>query len=108
MSKKKPVPAMVTTLATGWRDVAFLCRKCGKKLDGGFGSDGKQSLRRALRDAMRVGGWRRDLGILEVGCLGVCPKGAVTMGLASAPGEVLIVAAGADIRSLLERRMPPL
>jgi predicted metal-binding protein len=105
MSKKKSIlPKMVVTQPTGWRDVAFLCRKCGKKLDGGFGPDGKQSLRRALRDRMRAEGRRGELGILEIGCLGICPKGAITMGLASAPGEVLIVAAGADIAALLDRR----
>ena len=108
MGKKKSMPpATVAIQPTGWRDVAFLCRKCGKKLDGGFGPDGKQSLRRALRDAIRAVGRRGELGILEVGCLGICPKGAVTMGLASAPGEMLIVAVGADIAALLPRREPP-
>ena len=106
MSKKKK-PAVtagsVTTVQTGWRDTAFLCRKCARKLDGGFGASGSQSLRRALREALRARGLRGQIGLIEVGCFGICPKGGVTMGLASAPGELLVVARGADAGAVLDR-----
>lgn len=105
MSKKiAPPPGTVTALPTGWRDTAFLCRKCSRKLDGGFGPQGSQSLRRALREALRLRGRRGEMGLIEVGCLGICPKGAVTMGLASAPGELLVVARGTDANAMLDRR----
>jgi hypothetical protein len=44
------------------------------------------------------------MGLIEVGCLGICPKGAVTMGLASAPGELLVVARGTDANAVLDQR----
>ena len=35
--------------STEWRDVVLVCRKCSKKLDGGFGPDGDLTLKKALR-----------------------------------------------------------
>ena len=35
-----------------WRDVVLVCRKCSKKLDGGFGADGEKTLAKALRKAL--------------------------------------------------------
>jgi predicted metal-binding protein len=93
----------VIVAPTGWHDTVFICGKCSKKLGGGFGEDGKQSLRGILRDALRRRGRRGDIGLIEVGCLGICPKGAVTAGLASAPGELLIVGRGADAAAVLDR-----
>jgi predicted metal-binding protein len=104
MSKTGKIPrGAVAVIPTGWRNVVFICRKCSKKLDGGFGADGTQSLRGALRDGLRARGRRGEVGLIEVGCLGVCPKGAVTVGLASAPGELLVVGRGADAGAVLDR-----
>ncbi|RYG79430.1 MAG: (2Fe-2S) ferredoxin domain-containing protein, partial [Alphaproteobacteria bacterium] len=36
-------------------------------------------------------------GIVEVRCLGVCPRGAVTVVDASRPGEWMLVPEGADL-----------
>ena len=104
MSKKpKPTPGTITATETGWRDTAFICRKCTRKLDGGFGADGNQSLRQALRESLRRRGHRGSLGLIEVGCLVICPKGAVTMGIASNPGEILIVARRTPADAVLDR-----
>jgi predicted metal-binding protein len=102
MSKKpKAPPGTITATQTGWQDTAFICRKCARTLDGGFGEDGKQTLRQALRDALRRRGQRGRLGLIEVACLGICPKGAVTIGLASAPGHLLVVARHTQAEAIL-------
>ncbi len=89
------------SVATGWTDALLICKKCSKKLDGGFGEDGSETLRRALRGALRTTGQRGQIGLIEVGCLGVCPKRAVTTVRASQPGSLLIVPQGTDVAKLL-------
>ncbi len=89
-----------------WNGVALVCRKCSKKLGGGFGPDGSQKLAKALRSALKSEGRRRALRIVDVGCLGLCPKRAVTVVGPAAPGHVLAVPARADasevLRALIE------
>lgn len=105
MSKREP--GDVAVVPTTWQDILLLCKKCGRKLDGGFGPDGEDPLRRALRDALRERGRRRDVRLLEVGCFGLCPKGAVTVARATRPGELLVVPAGTGADGLLDRLLPP-
>lgn len=100
------MPAMAqkpTSLArsTPWRDVIVLCKKCGKKLDGGFGPKRKESLKTELRQALRDAGRRRDVRLVETSCLGICPKQGVTALNATSPGTVHIVPAGADRQDVL-------
>ena len=90
------------TIATGWTDAMLICRKCSRKLDGGFGKDGKETLRRAMRGALRTTGQRGQIGLVEVACLGVCPKQAVTTARASQPGNLLIVPKGTPVERLLQ------
>ena len=104
--KTRRIPGTVERQPTGWSETVAICRKCSRKLDGGFGEDGKQPLRGALREALRVGGRRGTVGLVDIGCLGICPKGAVTVLLASAPGEVLVVSRGAAAAAILDRRPP--
>ena len=47
-------------------------------------------------------GRRGEVGLLEVGCLGICPKASVTVMLASAPGAFLIVGQRAPASSVLD------
>jgi predicted metal-binding protein len=90
---------------TPWRTVLVVCRKCGKKLDGGFGRKHKETLRTLLREALRQGGRRRDVRICETSCLGLCPKSGVTALNASNPGTIHVIPAGSDgaeaVRTLL-------
>ena len=103
MSKHKPIQdAQIHNVQTGWTDAFLICRKCSRKLDGGFGPDGELSLRRAMRGALRASGQRGQLGLIEVACLGVCPKRAVTTARASQPGTLLIVPVGTPPERLLE------
>lgn len=89
---------------SNWEASLLVCRKCSKKLGGGFGPKGKTSLAKALK---RHGGGKSrkaTLGVIEVKCLGVCPKGAVTVVDSRDPGRWRIVRAGADISEIAHRR----
>lgn len=88
---------------TNWRNVALICRKCSKKLDGGFGPDGDERLAKALRKHLALKkGRKADAGIVEVNCLGVCPKGAVTVVNGADSREWLLVRPGADMDELTQ------
>ncbi len=84
-----------------WRDLVLLCSKCSRKLDGGFGNKGKHDLKDVLKDALKAAGRRRELRVVEVDCLGLCPKRAVTAISTARPGEMLVVPQGADAAGVL-------
>jgi predicted metal-binding protein len=78
-----------------WGQVVLVCRKCSKKLDGGFGPGGRQSLAKVLRAALGGGkGRKAAAGVVEVGCLKICPKRAVVVVDAARPREWLLIPAG--------------
>jgi predicted metal-binding protein len=87
-----------------WSDVVLVCRKCSKKLDGGFGEDGDQKLAKALRKAIGAKGKGRKAkaAVIEVDCLDVCPKGAVVAVRASAPKDWAVVPRGTPMKSVIE------
>ncbi len=103
MSKHKPLPDTLRPFPTGWDDVILICKKCSKKLNGGFGEEQDETLRKALRGGLKEAGKRGRVGMIEVSCFGVCPKRAVTVAIGSAPGELLVVPEGFDTRSLVAR-----
>ncbi len=77
-----------------WSKTVLVCGKCSKKLGGGFGEKRKTSLAKLLR---RFGGGKKRksaFGVIETKCLGVCPKGAVTVVDAAHPGRWQLIAAG--------------
>lgn len=90
-------------LHTNWQASILVCRKCSKRLGGGFGPKGKQSLAKLLR-RQADGGKRRKaaIGIIEVKCLGVCPRNAVTVIDGRRPDSWLIVPAGSDVAVVVE------
>lgn len=76
----------------------LVCARCSKKLDGGFGEQGRQPLGQALRRHLKLKkGRKAAAGVLDVKCLGVCPRGAVTVVNGAASREWLIVPAGAAL-----------
>ncbi|MES2057085.1 MAG: (2Fe-2S) ferredoxin domain-containing protein [Pseudomonadota bacterium] len=90
------------SVRSGWSTALLVCRKCSKRLDGGFGPKGRTSLAKALRKELGVGKGRKGkLGVIEVKCLGVCPRGAVTIVDAARPGEWKIVPARQDIEEIV-------
>lgn len=92
-----------------WRDVVLVCRKCAKKLDGGFGPEGDESLAKALRRTVDAGTRRRskvrrrEVAVVEVGCLDICPRGAVVALRAADPGRWILVPEGADLDEVAAR-----
>ena len=95
-----------------WRDVVLVCRKCSKKLDGGFGPDGEQVLAKALRKSLakpagagngKVKARRRDIAVIEVGCFDICPKKAVVTVKCSDPTILFLVPKGAEMDDVLDR-----
>jgi predicted metal-binding protein len=100
MSKIKPIS--VTSIPTPFQDIVLVCRKCSKKLDGGFGPDGDESLGRAMKQMLRDTGRRRLVRVIETKCLSLCPRGAVTMLRGSRPGEMLAVPRGTDPAQVLK------
>ena len=65
------------SVRSDWSNTLLVCRKCSKRLGGGFGPKGRTPLAKALRKHLDVKkGRKAPLGIVEVKCLGVCPRGA--------------------------------
>src|SRR6185437_12728809 len=88
------MPPSIASRPTPWKSLVLLCGKCARKLDGGFGPKGKDTLRSTMRQALKDGGHRRDIRIIETRCMGLCPKNAVTMVAAADPGRIYAVPAG--------------
>jgi predicted metal-binding protein len=88
---------------SNWQNAVLVCRKCSKKLDGGFGADGNERLAKTLRKHLALKkGRKATAGIIEVNCLGVCPKGAVTVVNGAQAREWLLVRRGADLDELAQ------
>lgn len=97
------------SVRSDWSNTLLVCRKCSKRLDGGFGPKGRTPLAKALRKHFGVKkGRKATLGIVEMKCLGVCPRGAVTVINGKAPGEWALVKADADLDAMaLGLGLPP-
>jgi predicted metal-binding protein len=86
------------SVRSNWSNTVLVCAKCSKKLDGGFGPKGRTPLAKALRKRLGLKKGRKSAaGIVEVKCLGVCPRGAVTVVNGAASREWLLVPEGADL-----------
>ena len=94
---------MKTLIKADWENAVLICAKCSKRLGGGFGRNGKKSLAKALRKQLGIKRFRKaPVGIVEVKCLGVCPRGAVTIVNASRLDEWRLVRPGADLDVLAQ------
>lgn len=88
-------------IRSNWSNAVLVCAKCSKRLGGGFGPKGKQPLGKALRKHLGLKkGRKAAAGVVDVKCLGVCPRGAVTVINAAASREWLLVPAGAGLDAL--------
>ncbi|MGK6355537.1 hypothetical protein ACMGDH_09925 [Sphingomonas sp. DT-207] len=86
------------TVRSNWSDTILVCAKCSKKLGGGFGPKGKTPLAKALRKQLGLKKGRKGAaGIVEVKCLGVCPRGAVTVVNGAASREWLLIPERTDV-----------
>ena len=70
----------IRTVATRSETLVAICKKCGKKVGGGFGEGGKASLAKALKKALDLPKWKRSpIRIVETGCMKLCPKNAIAV-----------------------------
>lgn len=105
--KHKAVPGEIISALGPWTDALLVCRKCGKKLGGGFGPDGDESLAGVLKEALRDRGRRRQVRVIQVGCLDICPRKGVVVVRGDAPGDMMIVPEGLDPEQIAERLLGP-
>ncbi|WP_315763894.1 (2Fe-2S) ferredoxin domain-containing protein [Sphingomonas sp. Y38-1Y] len=71
---------MKTELRSNWSNAVLVCAKCSKRVDGGFGDKGRTPLAKALRRHLKLRKGRKGAaGVVEVKCLGVCPRDAVVV-----------------------------
>ena len=98
----------IAEVETAWRTVLLCCRKCARKLEGGFGPDGSDELTDVLRVMLRERKQRRLVRLVRSPCFGLCPKGAVAVVRAEAPDRALLVPAGTGDEALADRLLPPL
>ncbi len=86
---------MKADVASNWMRVLLVCAKCSKKVGQAFGDDGDRTLAKALRAQLGVKkGRKATAGVVEVKCLGLCPKGAVVVMDGGEPGRWLLVKPG--------------
>ena len=89
---------MKAHIRSNWSHTVLVCAKCSKRLGGGFGPKGKQPLGKALRKHLGLKkGRKAAAGVVDVKCLGVCPRGAVTVVNAASSREWLLVREGTDL-----------
>lgn len=90
-------------VASNWEETILVCSKCSKKLKGGFGPRGKLPLAKALRKHLSLKkGRKARAGIVEVKCLGVCPRGAVTVINGGHARQWTLIPAGTDLDVIVE------
>jgi len=90
-------------IRANWSHAILVCRKCSRKqAKSGHGFGGKKtSLAKALKKETGAGkGRKARLGIVEVPCLGICPKQGVVLVDTRTPGQWRIVSPDASIEEL--------
>jgi predicted metal-binding protein len=96
---------VIRQLPARWRSSILVCAKCEKKLgNAGFGKRSAKRLSKLLRKRLG-GGWGRkaQAGVVTTRCMGVCPRGAVTVVDGSRPRDWLIIEAGTPIEEVQVR-----
>jgi hypothetical protein len=88
------MPHSVCSRPTPWNTVILLCGKCARKMKGGYGFKGKETLRTALRTELKAKGYKRGVRVIETRCIGICPKNALTALNASRPDRILTIPKG--------------
>ena len=91
----------VRSRPTPWHTVILLCGKCARKMKGGYGRKGKETLRTALRAELKARGYKRGVRIIETRCMGICPKKAVTALNARRPDRILTIPKGTGVDEAL-------
>lgn len=95
--------AKIAKVKRGWRELVLVCRKCTRKARGGFGRDGSKPLGKVLRKELGIAKGRKgEIGFIEVGCFGICPRRRVTLALGSDPGSCRVIPCGTPAKEIIE------
>ncbi len=102
------VPARIRHVPSNWQGMVLVCRKCSQKIGGGFGPKNRTSLAKALRKTVGAKkGRKASYGVAEVGCLGICPKNAVTLIDGARPDDWLVIPRGSNVEALAAELITP-
>lgn len=92
------------SVPSSWGGVVLVCGKCSRKVGGGFGPKGRASLAKALRALLpKAKGRKAAHGVIETGCLKLCPKRRVVAIDAARPGEWLLIEPGTPAEAVAAR-----
>ena len=92
---------MIRSIPAHWQGAILVCGKCSRRAGGGFGAKGRTSLAKLLRRAGLAGKGRKAArGVVETGCLKICPKDAVVAIDSRTPGRWLVVSVGTGAEAL--------
>lgn len=95
------IPPMSRRVEAQWDTVILVCGKCTKRVGGGFGKKGRTPLAKALRDLGNgKKGRKASFGVIETGCLKLCPRNAVVAINAARPRDWILVSPGTDPREV--------
>lgn len=82
----------IRTVPTPSEEIVLVCRKCSKKVGGGFGPDGDAPLEKALRRELKLAKGRKSrIRFIRVSCFDICPKNAVTVAKGSEPEKFYLI-----------------
>ena len=92
---------MKAEVTAKWHGAVLVCAKCSKRVGGGFGKKGRTALAKELRREPGFGkGRKAAVGVVEVKCLGICPRDAVVLVDTRAPRTWRLVRPGSDVAAL--------
>ena len=86
-----------------WTRTILVCGKRSRKVGDGFGPKGKTSLTKALKQRLDLPkGRKAHVGLIETGCLKLCPKRRVVAIDAARPGDWYLIERGTDIDAVMK------
>lgn len=99
---------MTVRVKARWDHALLVCRKCSRRTGKRFGLGGDESLAKALRRNPGYGKSRKaEVGVVEVGCLKLCPKQGVAVVDTREPGRWHVVHPGEEAALAAERPDDP-
>ena len=94
---------MKDDVSARWEGAVLVCGKCSRRVGGGFGKNGRRALAKELRRQPGFGkGRKAEMGVMEVKCLGICPRDAVVLVDTRSPRKWRLVRPGSDVVELAE------
>ena len=91
------------SVRSNWQKTLLVCRKCSKRQHGSFGPKGSTPLAKALKKEFGgKKGRKAPVGVIEVKCLGVCPRHAVVMVDTRHPHDWLLVKPGTAVQEIVD------